>query len=501
MYKTNILEYLEDTVRESSGRSALADGREDLSFFDLYTLSRRVGSYLCKRSFYRMPIVILADKAPHTVSLMLGVVYAGCFYVCLDSAMPQARLLRLLEALSPPAVIYDEVGLSAINGIPKKIERIDYRDAVAFAEDPNALRWVRERHIDTDPAYTVFTSGSTGEPKGVVTSHRSVIDYTEALCGTLGFTRETVFGNQAPLFYDAPLKEILPTIVLGARTVFVPRRLFSYPVRLCEFLNEHGVNTVCWVASALCLVSSSGALDKHKPRHLQRICFGSEVMPLSQYERWRRAYPDATFINLYGPTEATGMSCYWIADRELDEGERIPIGKAFPNTEVMLVRDGKRVDDGEGEIFIRGSCLALGYVGGDGKAFGQSPVNALYPERVYRTGDIGRYNEHGELVFVCRADSQIKLMGHRIELGEIEAAAHTVSGVDRACAVFDSERREITLCYTGEADEKSVEGSLGKMLPRHMLPQRVWRIERMPLTESGKIDRRQVKSAVENINR
>ena len=501
MYRTNILEYLEDTVREISGRSALADGREDLSFFDLYTQSRSVGSCLCSSGIYREPVIILADKAPHTVALMLGVIYAGCFYVCLDTEMPQGRLLSVLEHLSPRLVIYDEAGEGALALLPEGIKRIDYRDAVAFAEDADALRRVRERHIDTDAAYIVFTSGSTGEPKGVVASHRSVIDYTEALCATLGFTRDTVFGNQAPLFYDAPLKEILPTLALGARTVFVPRRLFAYPVRLCELLEEQEVNTVCWVSSALCLVSSSGALDKHKPRHLKRICFGSEVMPPSQLKKWRAAYPEATFINLYGPTEATGMSCYWIADRELKDGEPIPIGRAFPNTEVILVRNGERVSEGEGEICIRGSCLALGYVGGNGDAFAPGPVNHLYAERVYRTGDIGRYNERGELVFICRADSQIKLMGHRIELGEIEAAAHAVSGVARACAILDSERREIWLCYTGDADEGEVSATLGERLPRYMLPHRIKRIEQMPLTESGKIDRRRVKSAVENISR
>jgi acyl-CoA synthetase (AMP-forming)/AMP-acid ligase II len=220
------------------------------------------------------------------------------------------------------------------------------------------------------------------------------------------------------------------------------------------------------------------------------ICFGSEVFPRTEYEKWRAAYPSASFVNLYGPTEATGMSCYWIAERELDEGESIPIGRPFRNTEIMLIgEDGERAENGE--IYIRGSALTLGYLGENvgSSAFLRDPTNSLYFERVYRTGDIGRINEHGELVFVCRRDMQIKHMGHRIELGEIEAAA-IGCGADRACAVYDAEARKITLIFTGKSDKDELLRSLKERLPHYALPARALRLDAMPQTANGKLDRR-----------
>jgi acyl-CoA synthetase (AMP-forming)/AMP-acid ligase II len=153
----------------------------------------------------------------------------------------------------------------------------------------------------------------------------------------LPFSHSTVFGNQAPLHYDAPMKEILPCILRGASMIFIPRELFLFPVKLLEYICEHRINTLCWAASAFAVVSSLGALDEVDMSHLRLICHGSESFPRGEYDKWRAACPCAAFVNLYGPTEATGMSAYWIADRELEAGESIPIGRAFPNTEIFLI--------------------------------------------------------------------------------------------------------------------------------------------------------------------
>jgi non-ribosomal peptide synthetase component F len=270
-----------------------------------------------------------------------------------------------------------------------------FEDVAAAEIDGAALLAVRERQIDTDPIYVVFTSGSTGTPKGVVACHRSVIDYTEALCGALGFTRDTVFGNQTPLYFDAPLKEIMPTLKLGATTYFIPKMNFSFPVRLIEYLNTYKINTVCWVVSAFTQVSSLGAFDVVRPEHLHTVAFGSEVFPKKDYKMWRDVLPNARFFNLYGPTEATGMSCYWRAERELAEDEPIPIGRPFDNTDIMLITDeGREAERGdEGEICIRGTCVTMGYYSNrerTSEAFVQNPLNSVYPEIIYKTGDIGR---------------------------------------------------------------------------------------------------------------
>lgn len=494
MYHTNIIEYLELSAPEYTDKLAFSDGADSLSFRELYDVSCRVGSFLSDKGYMREPIALMMGKHPDTVAAMLGVVSAGCFYTCLDPDMPRQRVELILEKLSPRAIIYDEENRERAEELSTSAAVYPYTVACSFSVDAERLTWVRSQALDTDPVYVVFTSGSTGMPKGVVASHRSVIDYTETLCEALGFSDKTVFGNQAPLCFDAPLKEIMPTLKLGATTYLIPRKLFLSPVRLCEFLDEHRINTVCWVASALVLISASGALERYRPSHLETVCFGSEVFPSGEYKKWRAAYPQGRLVNLYGPTEATGMSCYWIADRELEDSERIPIGRPFRNTEIILLGDDlSPVPDGEqGEIFIRGSCLTLGYFGDSertGRAFVQNPLNQSFPELVYRTGDIGRKNSHGELEFICRADGQIKLMGHRIELGEIETAAQRLCGVSRAAAVFDSESRRIILYFTGTPEASEVIAHLKERLPRYMLPRRAYRLEAMPLTQSGKLDR------------
>ena len=494
MYQTNILEYLENTAPRFPDKVAFSDGIENLTFSALQKSAKSIGSFLAAKGYRKAPIIVLMNKHPHAIAAFMGIIYAGCFYICLDAEMPARRIELIFESVKPSAIIYDKKNERMLSKLPEGVERYLYDDVCDGEIDDAALLSVREAQLDTDPIYIVFTSGSTGVPKGVAACHRSVIDYTETLCDAVGFDENTVFGNQTPLYFDAPLKEIMPTLKFGATAYFIPKQLFMFPVKLCEYLNEHKINTVCWVVSALVMISSLGALEKNAPKHLTKICFGSEVFPIKEYQRWRAAYPDAEFFNLYGPTEATGMSCYWKA-RELEEGEAIPIGKPFRNTEIMLIGDdGKLVRDGEsGEIYIRGTCVTLGYYRNaekTGEAFVQNPLNDAYPELVYKTGDLARKNERGELVFLTRKDSQIKHMGHRIELGEIEAAALTFDKILRACCVYDDEQKRIVLFYTGDATESEIASYMRTLVPRYMLPAATVRLDVMPLTANGKLDRK-----------
>ena len=505
MYYTNILEYLEATAPRCPDKTAFSDGVDYMSFSELYASSRAIGSFLCERGYYREPVVVLMNKHPSAIATFLGSIYAGCFYVCLDAEMPERRAQLIFESIKPRVVIYDKKNRHRAEKLSDSFEKVLYDDIVHYPENTHALAGVRARQLDTDPIYIVFTSGSTGIPKGVAACHRSVIDYTETLCEAVGFDENTVFANQTPLYFDAPLKEIMPTLKFGATAYFVPKQLFMFPVKLCEYLNEHRINTVCWVVSALVMISSLGALEKTPPKYLTKICFGSEVFPLAQYKKWREAYPNAEFFNLYGPTEATGMSCYWRADRELSDGEPIPVGRPFRNTEILLIgEDKKQVADGEvGEIYIRGTCVTLGYFRNKEKtdeAFVQNPLNDAYPELVYKTGDLGRYNSHDELVFVSRKDSQIKHMGHRIELGEIEAASLTCEDIRQSCCVYDDENKKIVMFYTGEAEETEILKYMRGLLPKYMLPARCIKLPQMPLTPNGKLDRKGMREEAKALN-
>lgn len=503
--QNNVLNYLNNIVKEKPDKVAYSDGKESLSFKEVYLQSRSIGTFLHKKGIYKKPVVVFMRKAPKEVAAFFGVVTGGDFYVPIDEEMPSGRIQLILDNVQSPLIICDSDTLEIAKTFDTKGGEIAlYDEMVQSGVDDAALEAIYKKAIDTDPIYIVFTSGSTGIPKGVAACHRSVIDYVEQLSELLDFNENTVFGNQAPLYFDACLKELYPTIKFGATAYLIPRNLFSLPTALVEYLNTYKINTICWVVSALTMVSTFDTFSIVKPEYLHTIAFGSEVFPIKQFRIWRKALPEATFTNLYGPTEGTGMCCYYRVEREFADDEMIPIGHPFPNREILLLtEDGKQAAQGgqEGEICIRGTSLTLGYYNDPvrtSEAFVQNPLNTAYPELIYKTGDIGRYNEAGELVFVSRKDYQIKHMGHRIELGEIEVNVDMLDGIHMAACIYDTKKVKIVLYFVGEVSEKELLGTLKTKLPRYMIPNKIIKLEQMPFTANGKIDRVTLKKLYEN---
>ena len=495
----NILQYLEQTVCRVPDKVAFANEETGITFRDTYDRARRIGSFLHKAGFYKKPVVVFMKKHPNTLTAFFGTMYAGCYYVPLDDEMPRHRIELIFKTLEPGALICDETTEEIAKELNYQGTCYRYDDMLRQEIDEAALAQIRDKQLDIDPIYIVFTSGSTGVPKGVMACHRSVIDYVEHLCDVLKFDENTVFGNQTPLYFDAYLKEVIPTLKYGATTIFIPKQLFMFPIQLVEFLNEHKINTLCWVVSALTMISSFRAFDTVKPEHLRLIAFASEVFPIKQFKRWREALPEARFINLYGPTETTGICCYYEVDREFSEEETLPIGRPFDNTEIILLDENNQVPPvGEqGEICVRGTRLTLGYYCNEEKtkeAFIQNPLNNLYPELIYRTGDLGKLNARGELEFAGRKDYQIKHMGHRIELGEIEVIVNMHPQVRSACCIFDSDKKKIVLYYTGEIEVAELTGYIKEKLPRYMVPNVTRQLDTLPLTPNGKIDRNGLKT-------
>ena len=493
--RRNVLEYLEATAPRLPDKVAFSDGVDSLTFGQLSQAAQGIGTFLARRGCKREPVAVFMERSPRTIAAFFGTVYSGCYYVPIDEEMPLFRVELIFQTLRPRVILCDGKTREAAEKLAAGAEVIDYGEAACTPPAASLLVAIRSQQLDTDPLYVVFTSGSTGTPKGVVACHRSVIDYIEQLSAALGFSEDTVFGNQTPLYFDACLKELYPTLKFGATAYLIPRSLFLAPIRLVDYLNEHKINTVCWVASALTMISGFKVLDKKIPQYLRTVAFGSEVFPIRQLKRWRAALPEASFTNLYGPTECTGMSCFYHVDREFEDDEAIPIGRPFPNTGILLLtQDDREAAPGEvGEICIRGTCLTMGYYRMPEKtaeSFVQNPLNDAYPELIYRTGDLGRYNERGELVFVSRKDYQIKHMGHRIELQEIEAAAARHPQAAAVCAVYHREKDRIVLYHTGEAGSGELAAFLREKLPRYMIPNRMEWLEQMPLTPNGKIDRK-----------
>jgi amino acid adenylation domain-containing protein len=486
-----LTDYLETAAQKYPDKVAFTDGAGSaLTFSSLRNAARSIGSALAAR-YCREPIAVLMERGPAMIAAFFGVLYAGCFYVPMDLEMSNYRISSILKSVRPRAAIVSGGG-ELIQQAAAGCDIFSYDDISAAPVDEALLSQTHARAMDVDLAYLVYTSGSTGTPKGIAASHRNVLDYVDNLASILRADTSTIFGSQTPLYVDASLKEVYTTLKAGATTVIIPKRLFSTPIKLVEFLNDHRVNTICWVVSALTMISGFGTLEKLKPQYLKTIAFGSEIFHLAQFKRWRDALPDARFINLYGPTETTGMCCYYeVTDEPVSA---IPIGKPFPNTEVMLVADGHIVHTPgiEGEIYIRGTRVAAGYYRDPERtreAFVQNPAQNDYPETVYRAGDIAKYDGSGNLIFVSRRDHQIKHMGYRIELSEIEAFTSEIAGVADVCCVYDKARDRITLYYTGTAEERAVFTVFRSDMPRYTIPAKIHRIETMPYTTNGKIDR------------
>lgn len=499
--QNNVLDYLNETVLRRPDKKAFSDGTDSLSFLEVYNQSRAIGSWLYKRKIYKKPVVVFMDKHPKAVTAFLGVITGGCFYIPVDLEMPAMRIELIIQNVDAEIMICDNETVVTAAKLNFSGEIVLYDTLCKTEVENESLIQIHDKALDTDLIYVVFTSGSTGIPKGVTGCHRSAIDYVEQLSEVLRFGEDTIFGNQAPLYFDACMKEIYPTLKFGATTYLIPRNLFLFPIKLVDFLNQYQINTLCWVVSALTMISAFGTFENIIPEYLKTVAFVGEVFPVRQFNRWKKALPKVDYVNLYGPTEGTGVCCYYRVNREFATGEILPIGRPFKNTEILLLNDGdERAADGEeGEICIRGTCLSHGYYNDrerTEKAFVQNPLNQMYPEIIYRTGDIGRYNDSGELVFVSRKDFQIKHMGHRIELGEIEVYVNAIEGVEMAGCIFDDKKKKIMLYYVGEISEKDLAITIKNTVPRYMVPNAVYKIDGMPLTPNGKVDRK----ALEKMN-
>ncbi len=494
----NVIEWLEATAVATPERVAVADPDSSLTYGELRREAQAAGTWLAARTQPRQAVALFLEKSCGALACMLGAVYAGGFYSVIDIRQPEGRVHAIVEALAPSCVLTDATNaaraqeLLGATGIT--IARVE--DIVGGPVDEALLARRRAQALDVDPLYVNFTSGSTGTPKGVVVSHRSVIDFIPTFDQLFDIGESDVIANQAPFDFDVSVKDIYSALRCGARLQLVPREYFTQPTKLMDYLADSQVTTLIWAVSAMCFVSIMNGFDYRVPTTVRRVLFSGEVMPPKQLAVWRRYLPDATYVNLYGPTEITCNCTYYVVDREFGKHEVIPMGKAFPNERVFLLDENNQevtAPGVEGEVCVSGTALGLGYLGDPERtaaAFTQNPLNGRWLEPIYRTGDLATYDQDGNLVYSSRKDFQIKHMGQRIELGDIEAAAQATDGVDRACCTYDQRRKRIRLYYVGTIDEKGLADALAAALPPYMEPNHVRRVDQMPLTKNGKIDRK-----------
>lgn len=496
----NILEYFEATTKRFPEKIGFTDSERKASFTETMQHAKAIGSAL---SLYgnRKPVAILIDKSVNCIDAMLGVLYAGDFYIVVDVHSPLDRIENILSVLDDPLIVTDEQSEHIAKDL--EVEYFLYEKLAATEENPAALDDVRARMCDMDTAYILFTSGSTGMPKGTVISHRALISYINWVTEEFAFDEHTSFGSQTPLYFSMSVTDFYSTVKCGCTYNIIPKKYFSFPLNLIAFLNDHKVNTIYWVPTAISILSNWKAFDAAKPEYLEKVLFAGEVMPTKQLNYWIHTLdPKIVYANLFGPTETTDICTFYVVDREFADDESLPIGRACDNCDVFIVKeDGQSAEDGEeGELFVRSTFMADGYYKSPEKtkeAFVQNPLNTYYPERVYRTGDIVKYNEYGELIYISRKDFQIKRRGYRIELGEIEAGANSVEKVKACACIYDKEKDCLALVYEGGIKEPEIiREAVRKKVPPYMMPDQIIRVRNMPQNANGKIDRVKLKELI-----
>lgn len=495
---SSIIDYLEETEEKFPNKVAFADIKEEISFCKLKNDAQKVGSFICKHVIKQKPIVVYMDKRAYSLCAFMGVVYAGCFYVPIDNQMPLDRIKLILDTLKPGMIIYDDVTSKKIEEINNGIQSVLYSDMLKTDIDKLALDEIRSTGKATDLLYVLFTSGSTGVPKGVTISHLAVIDFMEWICEKYKLDQNTTMCNQAPFYFDASVPDIVIPLKTGATVYIPPKSYYTFPKKVLRYLKEKEVNTIVWVPSALCNVVNCRALEICTPNQLKLVIFCGEVMPCKHLNVWRKKIPDALFVNMYGPTEATYACTYYNINRFFTDDEKLPLGRACENSEIILLNDKDELTkiNEIGELCILGQCLSFGYYNNPERTnavFVQNPTNTLWNETIYRTGDLAYRDEDGVLWFSGRKDFQIKRLGHRIELGEIENAILSTPGIDNGCCLFDEKNSDIIAIYTGRISKEGLISSLQKKIPHYMVPNKYVGLKSMPMNLNGKIDRVKLK--------
>ena len=490
----NVVEYLINNSQD--GKIAIKDEKKDVSYEQLKNSVFRIASSIGKIINSRTAVGVYMEQSADSIISFLSIAYAGCFYSTLNVDLPETRLLQIVEVLDPKLIITSDSLLENAKSLFPNTLIKTINELLVCEKDDFLLNRRLSSQIDTDPLYINFTSGSTGIPKGIIVSHRSVIDFIDYFVELFGICENDVIANQAPFDFDVSVKDIYSCLKAGATILVIPRRLFSSPTGLIDYLCDNNTTTMIWAVSALCLLSTFHSLEYRVPSSVNKVLFSGEIMPYKALKYYKTYLPNAMFVNLYGPTEITCNCTYHILDSDRDYCEGIPIGKPFPNEDVFLLDENDLIIldmDKVGEICVRGTCLALGYYLNDEqnkKHFVSNPVNNKYPELIYRTGDLGKYKTNNELLFAGRKDFQIKYMGHRIELEEIEHEMSLIDGVERCCCIFDDKKSRLKGYYIGSIEKEDLYSKMKNDLPIFMIPGILKKIDKFPLNKNGKIDRK-----------
>lgn len=484
------------------GRTAVVCDSDRLTYRELDEQANRLAHELRDRGVGRGSIVgICLDRSTDLLVVLLGALKAGAAYVPLDTTYPQERLRRMTRSLPGLAVAVTSAGTAAL-----------LAGAGCEVADVAALREAARERPTSPPAtavtpddvcYAVFTSGSTGDPKATAVRHRGWYNLLSHLAETFRLDAGSSNLMISSFGFDISQRSLLTPLFTGATLHLLPSRHFD-PRLACRLVQQEGIRTLHCAPSALYLLLElqSGALDDDL-EPIDHVFVGGEPLSAGRVAAWAARRPhQGRLVNVYGVAECTDVSSVYVLREYARYPQRgVPIGRPVANTDIHLLDDDLRpVADGEtGEICISGVGVGIGYPAAPELTRRRFVTADLGAGEVsfYRTGDLGRIDEEGQLACIGRIDSQVKIRGMRIDLGDVEnAVRRSVQVKDAALlAVRPAGESEASLVafvlpHGDGLDERALRAELRRWLPAQMIPHRVVAVDGLPLNPNGKVDRR-----------
>lgn len=502
-----LLSGLLDAGRVDDDAPAVSDPDGSLTFGQLRERADRLGAVL--RDLGVQPgdrVGIHLESSVETMAAVHGVLRCGAVVVPLDPRGPVAHVggvlrdcgvhvvvgggsERRVAALGAEAELRAVVGCDAA---PDGVHSVGWADVAAAAP-------VAPVAVDPDvAAYVITTSGSTGRPKGIVHSHRSGMAYARLAAATYGLGPTDVVATLSPLHFDQSTFSLYAAPLAGSCVLMVPDGVLRFPASLTGLVADTGVTVWYSVPTLLTHVVRRGVVAERDLSAIRWVLYGGEAFDPGTLRELMAVLPGARISNVYGPAEVNQCTFHHLEAPPTGD-EPVPIGRAWPETEIVVVDDdGEPVAPGEvGEILVCSSTAMTGYWGqpeATDAAFRDRRGASGEVSRWYATGDLGRWREDGELVFVGRADNQVKVRGHRVELEAVDAALAALAGVEAGVAVARrDDEGALRLVALVEAsaplDQRAARRDLARTLPAAAVPDDVVVVDDLPRTATGKIDR------------